>query len=640
MKFRFVLLLILPFFFFLTQSFISSNYKNVRRQANNGVYPKGEFIFPINPGTTASLSGSYGDIRFNHFHSGLDIRTGGKEGVSVYSIGDGYVSRVGVSEGGYGNVLYITHPNGFTSVYGHLKEFAEPIKQALKYRQYAQQTWEIDTEFSPNEMQVKKGQIVAYSGNSGGSGGPHLHFEIRNEAEETIDPALFGFSEIIDNKKPVIQSITLKTIDANSRINGQFGELTFTPILLKNGNYILNNKISATGRIAIEVYTYDRSENTPFRLGITKAKLRLNEVEVYNFHLEKMNFATKLDMNTHTNYEKMVANGSKFHKLYVEEGNRLGLYNTNNQGGVITIENKQNDIKILIEDSQRNSTNLNFNIAKEEVRQVNANNGINQIYSAKIETQQFGNFLKIEAFGDVSSPHECILQNRGVFKSISPNYITNNAVVYIYDLKEGLVDFIQIGNTTKKLNLNGSITSYNPYFISENCNISFENAIYKDLFLSIDDKGNELVIDKDRFPLKNKIFVNWRPNQSFEQSKTNIYLKGNKNKFIGGEWQGNSIQFKAKELGTYILLSDTDAPVILPRTINSSVLLFTIKDNLSGINTIKCFVNNQWLMMEYEPKLNLIWTEKLDNSVPLVGKVVLEVTDNCNNKNTFQTNIN
>jgi murein DD-endopeptidase MepM/ murein hydrolase activator NlpD len=159
----------------LTYLFISlisaPDVQTLSNNLNNKVitYPKGEFVFPINPGRRASLSGSYGDIRFNHFHAGLDIRTGGVEGVAVHSAGDGYVSRIGVSGGGYGNALYITHPNGYTTVYGHLKEFGDRIKGKLLEREYQQQSWAIDTYFQPGEIPVSKGEVVAFSGNTGGS---------------------------------------------------------------------------------------------------------------------------------------------------------------------------------------------------------------------------------------------------------------------------------------------------------------------------------------------------------------------------------------------------------------------------------------------------------------------------------------
>jgi murein DD-endopeptidase MepM/ murein hydrolase activator NlpD len=192
-----------------------------KQSAKNQDFPKGYFMFPIQPGQQASLSGGFGDLRTNHFHAGLDIRTGGVEGYQIYA--EGYVSRIRVMRGGYGNVLYITHPNGYTTVYGHLKNYSSRIEQYLRQQEYKRQSWDIELTPAPNEIQVRKGEVVAISGNTGASGGPHLHFEIRDEAENAINPMKFGFWEIQDSQAPVIERVILKTLNAYSRVNGEFG---------------------------------------------------------------------------------------------------------------------------------------------------------------------------------------------------------------------------------------------------------------------------------------------------------------------------------------------------------------------------------------------------------------------------------
>jgi murein DD-endopeptidase MepM/ murein hydrolase activator NlpD len=139
------------------------------------------------------LSGNFGELRSNHFHAGLDIKTQGVEGQNVYAVADGYVSRIKVSPYGYGNAIYVTHPNGFTSVYGHLQKYNDKIRQVVEDYQYKKEEFEVELFPTPFSMQVKKGELIAYSGNSGGSGGPHLHFEIRNTTNEhPTNPLFFG----------------------------------------------------------------------------------------------------------------------------------------------------------------------------------------------------------------------------------------------------------------------------------------------------------------------------------------------------------------------------------------------------------------------------------------------------------------
>ena len=167
-------------------------------------YPQDYFQSPLD--VPLDVSGSFGELRSNHFHSGLDFKTKGVEGLPVYAAGDGYISRIKISTFGYGKAIYITHPNGYTSVYGHLQKANGAIESFIKARQYKEQSYEVEMYLYPTELPVKKGDVIAFSGNTGGSGGPHLHFEFRNtKSEEILNPMHFGFKKIIkDERKPVI----------------------------------------------------------------------------------------------------------------------------------------------------------------------------------------------------------------------------------------------------------------------------------------------------------------------------------------------------------------------------------------------------------------------------------------------------
>ena len=175
-----------------------------KRNANP--HPQGYFRNPFD--SAILLSGSFCELRNNHLHGGLDIRTGGWEGWEVKSIADGYVSRIKVSPYGYGKALYITHPNGYTSVYGHLKEYSGAIANAVKDAQYARRQYEIEIFPKAGELKVEKGQVVAISGNTGGSRGPHLHFEIRDRAGQSVNPMLFGL-DVADTLPPVLKRMVV-----------------------------------------------------------------------------------------------------------------------------------------------------------------------------------------------------------------------------------------------------------------------------------------------------------------------------------------------------------------------------------------------------------------------------------------------
>ena len=181
--------------------------------------PKNYFRSPL--GIPLFLAGNFGELRSNHFHSGLDMKTQGREGFNIYAAADGYISRIKISPWGYGKTIYIDHPNGYTTVYAHLQKFKNNVATATKTYQYEKESWEIDWYPADTLIKVKKGDIIALSGNTGGSGGPHLHFEIREtESEHPVNPLLFGF-KIQDNIKPIIRSITLTPLNDTSYVNNK-----------------------------------------------------------------------------------------------------------------------------------------------------------------------------------------------------------------------------------------------------------------------------------------------------------------------------------------------------------------------------------------------------------------------------------
>jgi hypothetical protein len=598
-------------------------------------YPQGYFSFPISPGVTTSLSGSFGDIRINHFHAGLDIRTGGVEGKSVYSAGPGYVSRIKVSEGGYGNALYITHPNGFTTVYAHLKEYAPEIKAYLIQKQYDDEVWEIDLYLKPDEIPVNKGELVALSGNTGGSGGPHLHFEIRDEDENTLDPALFGFKEIKDNTSPAVEFITLRCMSEDARINGQFGSFDLPVTLTSKGEYTLNQVPEVWGDIGLEINTYDKAESSPFRLGIKKLEVKHNDISTFYYELDKLAFHNKIDMNLHTDYQRMVEKNIKLHKGYFETGNSMELYEYDKNFGVLNLREEGNArISAHISDTFENTRNLNINLKISSQKRIVTNS---LVRTAEYKISVFDSIVKITR---LKQNGNLVLMNTHEEYSVSSSYTSDREETFLIDLGNTFYTHFLHKGVKVKLPVTHEVSPHKNRVASTGYTIDFQNALYHPLFINIDNTGKQLRLDEDIKPLREAFTVTWRPAiQTINPEKDKVYnVAGKKPKFTGGHWNGNEITFKPKEFGTYQVLRDETAPLVETRKISPSELIFRISDALSGIASFECRVNGEWILMEYEYKNGLLWSEK-SNSEPFSGEVVLKVTDHCNNTKTIKTTI-
>ena len=288
------------------------------------------------------LSGSFGELRSNHFHSGLDFKTKGVEGLPVYAAGDGYVSRIKISVFGYGKAIYITHPNGYTSVYGHLQKANGAIETYIKSKQYKEQSYEVEMYLFPTELPVKKGDIIAFSGNTGGSGAPHLHFEFRNtKSEEILNPMHFGFKKIInDDRKPVIQGVVVYPLDSTT-VNKSQKPININFSKQSDGSY-LGTKVQANGRIGFGINAYDFCTNAYNKNGLYKVKAYLNGVLQYQFGFDSFAFDESRYINNFIDYERFHIMGQRIQKLFQLSDYPLSIVAGNKKDGTIKVNPNSN----------------------------------------------------------------------------------------------------------------------------------------------------------------------------------------------------------------------------------------------------------------------------------------------------------
>jgi Peptidase family M23 len=315
-------------------------------------YPQDYFGSPLE--IPLILSGNFADLRSNHFHSGLDIKTQQRVGLKVLASADGYVSRIKIQHYGYGKTLYITHPNGYTTVYAHLSEYSPEIEAYVKKHQYKIESYEMEVFPNNEELLVKKGTLVAYSGNSGGSGGPHLHFEIRNKEELAMNPMLFGI-DIKDTSKPVINSLYAYPLGDSASINksNTKQKLKLTP--LKNGEYI-SESVEAFGKIGFAVNAFDRQDLGANANGVYNMKTFLNGNECFEVDFSKFAFDETLKINGFIDYAHFKSSGERIQKLF-DYNNGLSVFKQAKNNGFLNIEDGSNSVyKIKVSDYKNNET--------------------------------------------------------------------------------------------------------------------------------------------------------------------------------------------------------------------------------------------------------------------------------------------
>jgi len=538
--------------------------------------PKNYFRSPL--GIPLYLAGNFGELRSNHFHSGLDMKTQGKEGFNIYATADGYVSRIKISPWGYGKTIYIDHPNGYTTVYAHLKGFKGKIASETKKYQHQKENWEIDWYPPDTLLKVKKGDKIAISGNTGGSGGPHLHFEIREtETEYPVNPLLFGF-EIKDDIKPIIRSITLKPLDDTSYVNNFKTTQRFL-VTGSNGNYSLkyNTPIYAYGNIGIGIETIDKLNGYGNRNGIYSIELQKENETIYKSEMKKFSFDESRALNSLIDYEFYLKENVRFQRSYIEPNNPLSIYIKHKNNGVVNF--KVNDVinfNYTIKDTYGNTSKVKFS-AKGNVDKKIANNVLKQEYDTVFSFNDSNYFAK-----------------PNITVSIPKDALYNDLPLHFYEADT----------------MTGAITP--TYFVHN-----------------------------DYTPLHKPISVSIKVGRLSEylRSKATIVHFDRRKRYYskGGEWRNNFITAKSKNFGGFAVMIDTIAPKITPLNIipnrnmaNYKTLEIKIGDNLSGIKSYRGTIDGKWIIMEYEAKkAKLFYT--FDNLPKGKHEFKLEVVDGVGN---------
>lgn len=605
--------------------------------------PADYFLFPIKPGERNYLSGTMGEIRSNHFHGGLDIKTDQREGLNVYAAADGYISRVKQSTYGYGNIIYVTHPNGLVTTYAHLQSFYKPLADHMLQKQYERQTFELELFPEPGQFPVKRGDVIGLSGNTGGSGGPHLHFEIRDKEDRLYNPLRYTFKEVIDTTPPDIYSISISPLNIHARVNNEFGraEMRTTKV---GSNYTLPDTVYAHGLVGLELQTIDRLDGATNKNGTQEVTLFVNGEQVYTHYIDRVPFELSRQVSQHINYTQYRKRGSTFQKAFVDHGNDLPLYQTNDQDGRLRVQPDQvYQVKLVARDSYNNASTLSFVLKGQKPT-------FTQTKSATVKKpaisgyEIIGNVLKISAADTSSTPQNIELFVGGQELMLVPSYVRNSVSVSLYDLRAGLPDSMRFCGLKTSFGLEQMVPPAQEFqHRNEYLQLSFDKqSLYDTLYLQTSLENGVYTIGDYFTPLHKAIKVTLKADTTgLDKSKAAVYFlgTGRGRGYTGGKWEGNTITFTTRNMGKFKVMQDTKAPTIRLISKSSKGISFKISDDLSGLNSYNAWVNGQWLLMKYEHKQATIWSEKLDKNVPLSGEVVLKVKDNAGNEAVYKTTI-
>ena len=302
------------------------------------------------------LSGNFGELRSSGFHSGIDIKTLGKEGVEIKSIDDGYISRISISLSGFGKAIYITHPNGFTSVYAHLSKFNDSIEKYIRAYQYQKKSFVINKFFKKNEFIISKDDIIGFSGNTGSSFGPHLHFEIRKSLENLpINPLRFGYP-IDDTIPPTIRGLFLY------KIGEKFNKRKKINIKKISSNKFQSEPIKSSGSFGFGVISDDRQNKSYNINGTYNYKLIKNDSTEFEIEFDNFSFDEKAYQMKLMDYGYYVDKKSRLIKIFNNNGLKTNFIKSKNSGIIDVVENDSIKIKIILSDYSNNKTQVNINI--------------------------------------------------------------------------------------------------------------------------------------------------------------------------------------------------------------------------------------------------------------------------------------
>lgn len=533
-------------------------------------YPENYFRSPLD--IPVVLAGTFGELRSNHFHAGLDIKTKQREGLKVYAAADGYVSRIKVALWGYGKALYITHPNGYTTVYAHLSKFGKGIEEYVKNIQYKKESYETGNIFlKPGQLTIKKGQIVALSGSTGGFVAPHLHYEIRDtKTEKIINPLFFGIRPK-DSIAPKIKNLLIYPIEDGSRINNSDKKANLKLRKIAPFTYS-SNQVLASGRVGFGLEVYDQLNHAYNKNGIYSLAMFANGLKIYEHKLETFSFAKSKFINLLIDYPHYATYKTKFQRLFKKPKNTLGIYKKLINNGYIDVkEGWDYNIEIVASDFQGNKTTIRV-----PLKGVKSNSLFKQAPDTTAYKIKAGTFHKF----DLGTANVAFPKN-SFYKDVYLDLKVDKDVVTIHEPNIPL---------DKSFTLTFDISKYTENQVKQLYIANINNKKYPNYQATTKKESKAYTTSKTLG--KYTLLI--------DSIKPTIKLKN----FRNGSW-----------------------------LTNSKTLTVEISDVGSGIRSYRATIDGEWILMEYNLKKKLLTYDFTDKKLTeSKHKFEIEVLDNVGNK--------
>ena len=536
-------------------------------------YPQDYFKNPLD--ITPVLSGTFGELRSAHFHAGMDFKTKQRQGLKVYASAEGYVSRIKISHFGYGKAIYITHPNGYTTVYGHLQKFSDKLERYIKDCQYEKESFEVEVFPSSEELLIEANEVIAYLGNTGGSGGPHLHFEIRDNQERPMNPMLFGIN-VADTRQPYVSAIYAYPKNADAVINGKNERVKLRLIPQKSGSYEVEN-ISAFGTIGFGVTSYDKQDLAPNNNGVSNIQSFFNGNKSLEIDFKRFSFDESKHIKRLIDYAYFKEKKSRIQKLFVEKNNPLSLYKDAYDNGYVSIEDSTSSVyKVRIRDFDGNETWVTIPITGryEKIEKENQDNSDKTLIYSDRSTELITDNIKVNFYENT------------VYDDVYIDFKVNSDTIHLH------TDNIPL---QKNFYINYDLSNYK----SEHLDKVFIARLYgyykRPSYVSTKRKGNILSAGSKTFG-------------TYTLAMDTIAPTIKPVNFQNKKWLSKYRYLKVK-----------------------------IDDELSGISKYRATVNGKWILMEYDYKTNMLVHDFNDNVVKdTKNDLKIIVTDNVGNSSTFE----